>query len=124
MLNLDPVVTDRIIELALEGEKFEGEHALLGLLKVPSTQTRLDRKLNEDNEEKVLSRLGITYGVLRRLGFTEETVEECLRAINGVELEEAFDWVRDTITTLLPHRTHRCIASPSLPRRRTWAKPM
>ncbi|KAF9654251.1 P-loop containing nucleoside triphosphate hydrolase protein [Thelephora ganbajun] len=75
LLNLDPVITDRILELALEGEKIE------------------DRKLGEDNEEKVLSRLGITYGILRRLGFTEERVEECLRAINGVELEEAFNWL-------------------------------
>jgi len=38
MLNLDPVVTDRILELALEGEKLEGEHAQPGLLGIPSTQ--------------------------------------------------------------------------------------
>jgi len=87
------MVTDRILGLALEGEKVEGEHTQPGLLDVPSAETRPDRKLSEDNEERVLSRLGITYGVLRRLGFTEETVEECLQAINGVELEEAFDWV-------------------------------
>ena len=54
----------------------------------------------------MLGRLGITYGVLRRLGFIEEKVEECLRAINGVELEEAFDWVCDVVTALLPHRIH------------------
>lgn len=52
----------------------------------------------------MLSRLGVTYGVLRRLGFSEERVEECLRAISGVELEEAFDWVRDTTAILYsPH---------------------
>ena len=72
----------------------------------------------------MLSRLGITYGVLRRLGFAEETVEECLRVVNGVDLEEAFDWVRDAITTLLPHRIQRCVASPSLRRRRAWSEPM
>ena len=71
-----------------------------------------DRKLGEDNEEKVLSRLGITYGVLRRLGFAEERVEECLRAITGVDLEEAFDWVCDMIM-ILPS-THCGIASSPL----------
>jgi hypothetical protein len=65
----------------------------VGILEGSVGSYTLDRKL-EDNEEKVLSRLGITYGVLRRLGFSEERVEECLRAIDGVELEEAFDWVR------------------------------
>lgn len=80
-------------------------------------QTAPDRKLGEDNEEKVLSRLGITYGVLRRLGFTEERAEECLRAISGTELEEAFNWVCDATITLLLHRIHHCIASPSLHRR-------
>ena len=111
MLNLGPMVTDRILELALEGEKVEGEHTQPGLFDVLSAQTWPDRKLSEDNEEKVLSRLGITYGVLRRLGFTEEIVEECLRAINGVELEEAFDWVCGTIATLLPHSIHHHCSS-------------
>ena len=35
MLTLDPVVTDRILELALEGEKIEGEHARSGPLEAP-----------------------------------------------------------------------------------------
>lgn len=48
--------------------------------------------LNEP-EEKVLFRLGITYGVLCRLGFREEKVLECLRSMHGVDLDEAFDWV-------------------------------
>ena len=65
----------------------------------------------------MLSRLGITYGVLRRLGFTEERVEGCLRGINGVELEEAFDWVTIHSKTLLPFCAHRPIASSSLQRR-------
>ena len=37
--------------------------------------------------------MAITYGSLRRLGFSEARVEECLQAISGVELEEAIDWV-------------------------------
>ncbi|PCH33517.1 pre-mRNA-splicing factor ATP-dependent RNA helicase prp22 [Wolfiporia cocos MD-104 SS10] len=47
----------------------------------------------EETEEKATARLGITYGVLRRLGFSEERVEECLKAIQGVDLEQAFDWL-------------------------------
>ncbi|KII93254.1 hypothetical protein PLICRDRAFT_35442 [Plicaturopsis crispa FD-325 SS-3] len=44
-------------------------------------------------EEKAVARLGITYGTLRRLGFSESRVEECLRSINGIELDEAYDWL-------------------------------
>ena len=47
----------------------------------------------EDTEDKALARIGITYGVLRRLGFSEDRVEECLHAMNGVDLDEAYDWV-------------------------------
>ena len=55
---------------------------------------RTGKRLVDESEEKAIARLGITYGVLRRLGFSEERVEECLRTINGVNLQEAFDWVR------------------------------
>lgn len=82
------------------------------MLEIPETQTWPDRKFGEDNEEKVISRLGITYGVLRRLGFTEERVEECLKAISGVELEEAFDWVRNTTWHSLNCFHHYTASSP------------
>jgi ATP-dependent RNA helicase DHX29 len=52
-----------------------------------------ERKLLEEPEEKTVARLGITYGVLRRLGFSQHRVDECLRAIQGVDLEEAYEWV-------------------------------
>lgn len=41
----------------------------------------------------MLTRLGVTYGVLRRLGYSEETVARCLKFIDGVDLEEAHEWV-------------------------------
>lgn len=47
----------------------------------------------EEPEDKVLGKLAVTYGVLRRLGFSEARVEECLKSINGVSLEDAYDWV-------------------------------
>ncbi|KAG2159994.1 P-loop containing nucleoside triphosphate hydrolase protein [Suillus bovinus] len=52
-----------------------------------------ERKLLEETEEKIVARLGITYGVLRRQGFSQDRVDECLRAIQGVDLEEAYEWL-------------------------------
>ncbi|KAG1832352.1 hypothetical protein DFJ58DRAFT_848017 [Suillus subalutaceus] len=52
-----------------------------------------ERKLLEETEEKLVTRLGITYRVLRRLGFSQDIVDECLRAIQGVDLEEAYEWL-------------------------------
>lgn len=51
----------------------------------------------DDSEEKVLPRLAITYGTLRRLGFSDARVEDCLQAIPGVDIEEAYEWVCDSI---------------------------
>lgn len=47
----------------------------------------------DDPLDKILVRIGITYGVLMRLGFTEDRVLECLEASQAFELDEAFDWV-------------------------------
>lgn len=55
----------------------------------------------EESEEKAISRLGITYGVLRRLGFDEALVENCLRRVGGVELDEAFQWVSGRFCSVL-----------------------
>ncbi|KAJ7170010.1 P-loop containing nucleoside triphosphate hydrolase protein [Mycena filopes] len=73
-LDLDHLLTERILSLVLE---FETE----------------GRKPLEESEDKAIGKLGTTYGVLRRIGFTEERVEECLRAIKGVDLDEAYDWL-------------------------------
>ncbi|KAJ7103397.1 P-loop containing nucleoside triphosphate hydrolase protein [Mycena belliarum] len=72
---LDPVLTDRILSLVLEYDNGEG------------------RKTPEEPEDKAIGKLATTYGVLRRIGFTEERVEECLRSIKGIELDEAYDWL-------------------------------
>jgi hypothetical protein len=59
---------------------------------------RLGRRYVEGPEEMAVTRLGITYGTLRRLGFNEERVEDCLRSILSVDLDEAYDWVHLHIT--------------------------
>lgn len=55
----------------------------------------------EESEDKVIGRLGITYGVLRRLGFDESLVENCLRNVSGVDLDEAFQWVSGRFCSVL-----------------------
>ncbi|OAX44745.1 P-loop containing nucleoside triphosphate hydrolase protein [Rhizopogon vinicolor AM-OR11-026] len=63
------------------------------ILKLNSESPDCERKLLEEPEEKTVTRLGITYGVLRRLGFSQDRVDECLKAIQGVDLEEAYEWL-------------------------------
>ncbi|KIK96360.1 hypothetical protein PAXRUDRAFT_826025 [Paxillus rubicundulus Ve08.2h10] len=74
-LQVDPVLVDQVLQLQLQEE-------------TPEVQRYIDQ-----TEEKAATRLAITYGVLRRLGFTEDCVEQCLRAIHGVELDEALEWL-------------------------------
>lgn len=55
----------------------------------------------DEPEEKLLVRLGLTYGILRRLGFSDARVVQCLHSVHGVDFEEAYDWVI-RITCFLP----------------------
>lgn len=73
-LQVDPVLVEHILKLNWESPECE-------------------KKLLEEPEEKLVTRLAITYGVLRRLGFSQDRVDECLRAIQGVDLEEAYEWL-------------------------------
>ncbi|CED84539.1 ATP-dependent RNA helicase A [Phaffia rhodozyma] len=43
--------------------------------------------------EKILLRLAITHGVLTKIGFQPERIEECLKALSNWDLDEAFDWL-------------------------------
>ncbi|KAI1797739.1 P-loop containing nucleoside triphosphate hydrolase protein [Ganoderma leucocontextum] len=74
-LDLDPAFVDRVLQLALEYESSESSKSI------------------DEPEEKAIVRLAITYGVLRRLGFSEARAGECLRAISGVDMDEAFEWL-------------------------------
>ncbi|KAJ7597184.1 P-loop containing nucleoside triphosphate hydrolase protein [Mycena floridula] len=74
-LELDPVLVAKVLSLA-ESDPIDAKKLSL-----------------DEPEDKAIARLAITYGVLRRLGFSEATVEECLRAIPGVDLDDAYDWL-------------------------------
>ncbi|KAH9857918.1 P-loop containing nucleoside triphosphate hydrolase protein [Lenzites betulinus] len=74
-LDLDPTFVERILALALEYEGTESSKSI------------------DEPEDKALVRLAITYGSLRRLGFSEVRVDQCLRSIPGVELDEAVEWL-------------------------------
>ncbi|CAK5264969.1 unnamed protein product [Mycena citricolor] len=79
-LELNSALRNRVLALLVESEELASGQA-----------TPHHPEL--ESEEKALNKLAITYGVLRRLLFTEERVDECLRAIKGVELDEAFEWL-------------------------------
>ena len=46
----------------------------------------------EEEQDKALLRLGITYGVLMRVGLPQDVVEECIQGMSGVDLEDATTW--------------------------------
>ncbi|KDQ19932.1 hypothetical protein BOTBODRAFT_125441 [Botryobasidium botryosum FD-172 SS1] len=74
---LDPVMRDCVLQLAINEEQSNEEE-------LPP--------LNEP-EDKVLARIGLTFGVLRRLGFSEERLHECFRSLSNFELDEALSWL-------------------------------
>lgn len=53
---------------------------------------------NVNAKDKLVGQIGITYGVLRRLGFSEEIVKTCLTEAAGVDLDQAFDWVSSSLS--------------------------
>lgn len=40
-----------------------------------------------------MPRLGIIYGVLRKLGFDEERVLQCLTTVDVLDIDPAYEWV-------------------------------
>ena len=90
----------RILDLVEESQRFDPEGTSIWRLitLTPNGSSfgnvaPLTRSLLDEPEEKLLARMGITYGVLRRLGFSETRVQQCLQAMRGVDLDEAYDWV-------------------------------
>lgn len=60
----------------------------------------LEPKPLEDTDEKLVARLALTYGILRRLGFSEGIVDSCLKAIPGLDVDDAYEWV--IVSSLFP----------------------
>ncbi|KAL4071050.1 P-loop containing nucleoside triphosphate hydrolase protein [Scleroderma citrinum] len=75
-LPINPIFIDLILQLHLEEEAQEVTNGYL-----------------DEPTETAVTRLAVTYGVLRRLGFAEDKVEQCLRAIQGIGLDEAYEWL-------------------------------
>ncbi|KAF7789912.1 hypothetical protein EIP86_000860 [Pleurotus ostreatoroseus] len=85
LLTLESSYVDQVLDLVKEASYTEDKYSI------------------DEPEEKSITRLAITYGVLRRLGFSEDVVEECLRSINGVDLDEAYQWASDSPTAKLDY---------------------
>ncbi|KAI0094612.1 P-loop containing nucleoside triphosphate hydrolase protein [Irpex rosettiformis] len=86
------------------------------VLKLALSETQYNTPLNspEESQEKLIPRIGVTYGVLRRLGFSEDTVETCLNSISGIDLVEAFDWARVYLVRFYDTKE---IKAPTTPRK-------
>lgn len=74
-VSVDPTLVDQVLQLYQEEEAQEV------------------RKYLDEPVEKVVVRAAHTYGVLRGLGFLEDKVERCLRAIHTVDLDQACEWL-------------------------------
>ncbi|KAG0148747.1 hypothetical protein CROQUDRAFT_669777 [Cronartium quercuum f. sp. fusiforme G11] len=48
---------------------------------------------NGDDDEKLLQRLAVLYGVLDKLGYPKSRIEDCLGTIKMIDFEEAMDYL-------------------------------
>ncbi|GAA6012163.1 hypothetical protein JCM10207_005153 [Rhodosporidiobolus poonsookiae] len=46
-----------------------------------------------ESEDKVVAKVATLYGILEQLGFTAERVEECLRKVKVLDLDDCMDWL-------------------------------
>jgi hypothetical protein len=53
------------------------------------------------SDENALWRFEVTYGVLKRLVYAEETVLRSFESVDGVDLEQAYEWVRGLVTEVV-----------------------
>lgn len=47
-----------------------------------------------DAQDKVIAKVATLYGILEQLGFKAERVEQCLRVVKALDLEDCLEWVR------------------------------
>lgn len=92
-LSLDNAYVDKILDMVRETALDEGSSRLAPHMMNVLILTTTESGVTERTEEKAVVKLAVAYGVLRRLGFSEPRVEECLRSIRGIGLDEAYNWV-------------------------------
>lgn len=63
---------------------------------------------NGEDEEKLLQKIVVLYGVLEKFGYPPHRVEECLKAIKTIELEEAMDYVSHPLHGCVVHHCDVC----------------
>jgi ATP-dependent RNA helicase DHX29 len=95
-VEVDPVLVEEILRLHLE-ERSGCRSFFSAFVPLDSISRFLARHYIDYTKEKAGARLAVTYGILRRLGFSEDWVEQCLRTMSGIELDEALDWVSPDI---------------------------
>jgi len=117
-LDIDPLLRDKILGVWLDSQNREGKNRVLHRIAQNYISTLAIRFAEgSDSEEKAIARLGVNYGVLRRLGFKEDRVEECLRSSRGMDLEDIFGWVNNPVFDLLVLKFTCFSAMPTLSRR-------
>jgi ATP-dependent RNA helicase DHX29 len=47
--------------------------------------------VTNDGDDKVVAKVASLFGILEQLGFT--LIEECLRSIKNLDLDDALEWV-------------------------------
>lgn len=45
-------------------------------------------------QDKVVAKVATLFGILEQLGFRSERIEECIRKVKTLEIEDCLDWVR------------------------------
>lgn len=61
-------------------------------------------------QDKIIAKVATLYGILEQLGFKTERVEQCLRVVKALDLEDCLEWVR----RLLAYReVSRLMLSPA-----------
>lgn len=114
-VEVDPMLVEEVLRLYLEEEQSRGRSCFSSSVFLDSISWLLARHYMDHTKEKAVTRLAVTYGILRRLGFSEDWVEQCLCAISGVEVDEALDWVSPGMPAIALSLTRVSLARRSLP---------
>src|SRR5260221_5895546 len=86
LLDLDANVVDEILSMVREAGSGKGTMSVVVPISISADMLLLAPKRIDVSDDNALIRLGVTYGVLRRLGYSEETVTRCLESVDGLDL--------------------------------------